>query len=511
MPRERLSMRKIREVLRLKAEGLSQRAIARSCGIARSTVGEYLRRAAEAGLSWPLPQELDEDELNRLLFPKPSGSGKRELPLPDWKQVHRELRHKGVTLRLLWLEYRQAHPEGYGYSRFCELYREWAGRLEPTMRLTHHAGDKMFVDYAGQTVPVVDPVTGKTHQAQIFVAVLGASSYTYAEAQWSQELAGWIGGHVRAFNFWDGVPRLLVPDNLKGGVKHPCRYEPDLNPTYHEMAEHYGAAVLPTRVREPRDKAKVETAVQVVERWILARLRHRTFFGLIELNGAIWELLEELNGRTMKHVERSRRELYRELDRPALRPLPSQPYEFAEWKKAKVGLDYHVEFKKHYYSVPHQLMGQEVFVRATGRTVEILHKYRRVASHPRSRQKGGHTTSPEHMPSSHRHYAEWSPERFRRWAEKIGPRTCQLVAAVLGRRRHPEQAYRSCMGILNLGRRYGEDRLEAAADRALESRIFTYKGVKNILDANLDRLRWEEPATDGLKHHAHIRGASYYR
>jgi len=375
MAQERLSMRKIREVLRLKWDcDLSNRAIARSCRIAHSTVNEYIRRAEEAGLSWPLPEGLDEDRLSQLLFPTRPRSGSREIPVPDWTEIHTELKKKSVTLRLLWVEYREDHPDGYGYSQFCLLYGEWAKRLHPSMRLRHKAGEKLFVDYAGQTVPIIDPDTGEVRQAQIFVATLGASNYTYAEAQWSQELPNWIGGHVRAFAFLDGVPEVVVPDNLKAGVKHPCRYEPDLNPTYQDLANHYGIAVLPTRVRKPKDKSKVEVAVLVVERWILARLRNRKFFSLAELNQAIRQLLEELNNRPMRHLGQSRKELFQSLDQPALKPLPATPYEFAVWKKARVNIDYHVEFDKHFYSVPYSHIGKVLDVRSTGTSVEIFLK-----------------------------------------------------------------------------------------------------------------------------------------
>jgi transposase len=330
MPQERLSVRKIQEVLRLKWEGrLSNRAIARSCSISPTTASEYVRRAQATGLSWPLPETLDEDQLHRRLFPKPAPPSERVIPEPDWEHSHTELRRKGVTRRLLWLEYREAHPDGYGYSRFCEVYRLWAKKLEPPMRLSHRAGEKMFVDYAGQTVRFIDPETGEIREAHIFVATLGASNYasgraagyTYTEAQWTQELSNWIGGHVRAFAFFGGIPEIVVPDNTKTGVKHPSRYEPDLNPTYQDMAEHYGVVVIPARVRKPKDKAKVEVGVQVVERWILARLRNRTFFSLAELNQAIWELLEELNHRTMRHLGKSRRELFDGVDPVEWTPL----------------------------------------------------------------------------------------------------------------------------------------------------------------------------------------------
>jgi len=424
--------------------------------------------------------------------------------------VHTELRRKSVTLRLLWVEYREVHPDGYGYSQFCALYRRWAKCLNPSMRMPHKAGEKFFVDYAGQTVSVVNPATGEIRQAQIFVAVLGASSYTYAEAQWSQDLPNWIGGHVRAFSFFGGVPEILIPDNLKTGVKNPCRYEPDINPTYHDLAQHYGTAVIPARVRKPKDKAKVEVGVQVVERWILARLRNRRFFGLADLNRAIRELLNELNNRLMRHLGKSRRELFETLDQPALRPLPGLPYEFAIWKKARVHIDYHIEFDKHYYSVPYTLVRKEVFLRATERTVEVFYKHRRVASHTRSRDRGRYTTLPEHMSPAHRKYCEWSPDRFLRWAEKIGPCTAQLVKAVLISRKHPQQAYRSCLGILRLGKRYTDERLEAACRRALPAGIRSYKGIKNILDTKLDQIQPEEPTTAALTTHANIRGQSYY-
>ena len=512
MTQERLTMRKIREVLRLKWEcGLKNRAIARSCSISHSTVSEYLQRAKAAGLSWPLPADLDEDALFRLLFPTASHPSSKIIPCPDWSLIHTELRRKSVTLRLLWVEYREAHADGYEYSQFCELYRRWAKRLKPSMRLSHKGGEKLFVDYAGQTVPVVDPHTGEVRQAQIFVAVLGASSYTYAEAHWSQDLVNWTGAHVRAFAFIGGVPEIVVPDNLKAGVKHPCRYEPDLNPTYQDLAQHYGTAVIPARPRKAKDKAKVEVGVQVVERWILARLRNRTFFSLADLNQAIRELLDELNTRLMKHLGRSRRELFEALDRPALKPLPEQPYEFAIWKTARVNIDYHVEFEHHYYSVPHTLIHEEVYVRATEGTIEIFFNNQRIASHRRSNALGRHTTLSEHMPPAHQKYQEWSPDRFTRWAQTIGPHTTQLVQALLTSRKHPQQAYRSCLGLLRLASRYGEERLEAACCRALPAGIHSYKGVKNILDAKLDQVEPEEPAPVVPPSHENIRGQTYYR
>ena len=511
MAQERLSMRKINEVLRLKWEcGLSNRAIGRSCSISHSTVSEYVRRAQAAGLTWPLPETLDEDALFRLLFPTTLRSTSRVIPVPDWSQIHAELRRKGVTLRLLWIEYREAHPDGYEYSQFCALYRQWAKRLNPSMRISHKAGEKLFVDYAGQTVPVTDPHTGEIRQAQIFVATMGASNYTYAEAQSSQDIPNWIAGHVRAFSFLGGVPEIVVPDNLKAGVKHPCRYEPEINPTYQDLAQHYGTAVIPTRVRKPKDKAKVEVAVQAVERWILARLRNRTFFSLAELNQAIRELLAELNHRPMRHLGRSRRDLFQTLDQPVLKPLPDTPYEFALWKKARVNIDYHIEFDKHYYSVPYALIHQEVYIRATERTIEISFKNRCVACHPRSSARGRHTTISEHMPTAHQKYAEWSPERILGWAQTMGPFTAQLVDTLFDSRKHPEQAYRSCLGILRLGDRYSKERLESACRRALPAGIRSYKGIKSILDAKLDQIEADQTTAATLPSHANIRGQTYF-
>ena len=511
MAQARLSMRKIEEILRLKYEaGRSNRAIGQACAVSASTVSDYLSRAQAAGLSWPLPAGVSEEELEGLLFPKPAPVSERVIPQPDWAVVHTELRRKGVTLSLLWVEYRQAHPDGYGYSQFCHRYGQWAKQLKPMFRQRHRAGEKLFIDYAGQTVPVVDGETGQSREAEVFVAVLGASNYTYAEAHWSQELPNWIGAHVRALSFLGGVPEVLVPDNLKSGVKSPHRYEPDINPSYQEFARYYGVAVVPARVREPKDKAKVESGVQVVERWILARLRHQTFFSLAELNQAIGELLAELNNRPMRHLGQSRRELFESLDRPALAPLPTQPYQFAHWKRARVHIDYHVEYDRHFYSVPYALIGKEVDIRATEQTVEVFYQRTRQASHLRSRLPGRYSTQREHMPPAHQAVSDWSPERFLAWAEEIGPLTGQLIAAVLDSRRHPQQAYRSCLGILSLAKRYGNDRLEAACRRALPAGIRSYKGLRNILDNKLDQLERDQPPAAPLPAHANIRGERYY-
>lgn len=505
-------MRKIKDVLRLKFEtDLSQRRIARSCQVSRPTVTEYLTRFAQAGLSWPAAAELDDATLERELYPAVPALPTAERTVPDWSEVHRELQHKGVTLALLWQEYKAAHPEGFQYSWFCDQYRAWAGKLDVVMRQAHRAGEKLFVDYAGQTVEVVDWRTGEIRQAQIFVAVLGASNYTYAEATWTQQLSDWIGSHVRAFEFLGGTPELVVPDNLRSGVAKAHRYEPDLNPTYQDLATHYNVAVLPARARRPRDKAKAEAGVLLVERWILAALRHRTFFSLAELNREVASLLKRLNARPFKKLPGSRQELFEQLDRPALQPLPAQAYEFAQWKKVLVNIDYHVEVEGHYYSVPYQLVRRQLEARYSARTVECFHKGQRVASHIRSWLKGHHTTVAEHMPPSHRHYAEWTPQRLVRWAEKTGPATAGVVQTILERRAHPQQGFRSCLGIMRLGKSYGDDRLEAACRRALKLGSCSYKSIDSILRRGLDRLALpEQQELDLSIEHDNIRGSNYY-
>lgn len=506
-------MRKIREVLRLYwGLGVSRGLIARSCSVARSTVGEYVRRAEEAGLSWPLPAEWDDGELERRLFPPRALIASEERVLPDWFEIHREMKRKGMTRFLLWQEYRAVYPEGYQYSRFCDLYRAWRGKQSVVMRQTHRAGEKLFVDYAGQTVGIVDPQSGELREAQIFVAVLGASNYAYAEATWTQSLPDWIASHVRTFHHLNGVVEILVPDNTKVGVTSPHLYEPDLNATYQDMARHYNVAVVPARVRRPKDKAKVEAGVQIVERWILARLRHRTFFSLDELNRAIAELLFDLNNRPFQKLPGSRRSLFEELDRPALRPLPVEPYEYAEWKKARVHIDYHVEVDRHFYSVPYQLVGQELDVRLTANTVEMFHKGKRVASHKRSHRVGGYTTLADHMPAAHRHYAEWTPERLVRWAGEAGGAVSKLVEAILSSRPHPQQGFRSCLGIMRLGKTYGHERLEAACRRALHLKSYRYKSVESILKNGLENrpLPGSRAPAGPVIRHTNVRGAEYF-
>ena len=512
MPAKRLSMRKIKDVLRLCwGQGLSKRKAAGSCGVSRPTVDEYLRRAEAAGLSWPLPAALDDGALERLLFPPAPAVPAAARGVHDWSHIHRELKRPGVTLQLLWHEYRQTHPQGYQYTWFCQHYRTWRGKLDLVMRQSHRAGEKLFVDYAGMRAQVINPSTGEVREANIFVAALGASNYTYAEATWTQGLEDWIGAHVRCFTYFGGVPEVVVPDNLRAGVSKAHRYEPDINPTYQDLATHYGVAIVPARVRRPRDKAKAEVGVQVVERWILAALRHRQCFSLAELNRAIRALLETLNNRPFKKLPGTRRALYEQLDKPALRPLPVEPYEYAEWKQARVHIDYHIEVHGHYYSVPHALIKKQVDVRITAHTIECFHRGQRIASHRRSYHKARHTTVTAHMPESHRQAGAWSPQRLGRWAAQVGPATETLIRRVLSARKHPQQAYRSCLSVLRLGKTYGNDRLEAACQRALTLGSHSYKSLESILRHGLDRQPLAEQTEAELPtDHDNIRGSTYY-
>jgi transposase len=506
-------MRKIKEILRLKHDvGLSYRAIQRSLNIGYGTVVDYLKRADEAGIEWPLPAEMDERTLGRLLFPSPGKKGHLHLVDPDYVWIYQELKQKSVTKHLLWQEYRQQHPEdGYSYAQFCHRYNSWLSRQKLSMRQHHQAGEKLFVDYCGPTVPIVNPDTGEARQAQIFVGVMGASNYTYAEAMWSQQQADWINAHVRMFEFLGGVPEIVVPDNLKSAVRKTHRYEPDLNPAYQQMAAHYQVAVIPARPYKPKDKAKAEVAVQIVERWILARLRHQTFFTLFDLNTAISTLLEDLNQRPFKKLPGCRRSQFEQLDQPRLRPLPAQRYAYAEIKQARVHIDYHIEFDKHYYSVPHQFAKQAVEVQATAQAVLVYAEGHRVASHPRSYRAGGHSTCAEHMPANHRAMAEWSAQRFLFWAEEIGAQTRAVVVHLLAEPRHEQQAYRRVLALLSNAKTYGAERLNQACGRALLINSPTRTSVESILKQGLDQ---QEPTTDqqelDLNHHENVRGESYY-
>jgi transposase len=512
MPGERLSMRKIRELLRLRWEQqLPQRVIANSLGLSQGSVSDYLNRGRRAGLTWPLPEALDDARLEALLFPPLPNVPSDQRPVPDWSAVHRDLRRPNVTLALLWEEYRAATTDGFGYSWFCDLYREWAGRLKPTLRQVHIAGERLFVDFAGHTMEVIDAATGEAQRAEIFVAVLGASSFIYAEATASQALPDWIGAHVNALTALGGVPRQIVSDNLKAGITKACFYEPTVNRTYADMAAHYRTAIIPARPYKPRDKAKVEVGVQVVQRWILARLRNRRFFSLGDLNRAIRELVDQLNDRPMRGWGTTRRALFEQLDRPALQSLPPTPYEYADWKRCRVNLDYHIEIAKHFYSVPFRLLRQEVEARITAKTVEIFHRGKLVATHLRSLRPYRPTTVVEHMPSSHRRYRDWTHERIQREAAAIGDDTAALVEIVLRSRPHPEQGFRSCIGILGLRKRYSAERLDAACARALALGTRSYGSVAAILKNKQESKTARERETDQPSLlHDNIRGPGYY-
>lgn len=504
-------MRKILEVLRLHHENRrSHREIARATAISPTTVGEILRRAKLADIAYPLPPGLTEAAVDNALYPPPAPSSSKR-PDPDWRTVHRELGRKGVTLDLLWQEYKAEHPEGYQYSSFCSHYRAFAGKLSLSMRQVHTPGEKLFVDYAGPTIPVTDPLTGEIRQASLFVAVLGASNYTYCEATWSQGLPDWIGSHVRAFEFFGGVPAILVPDNLKSGVKKACFYDPQINPTYRDLAAHYGIAVIPARPYRPKDKAKVEAGVLLVERWIMARLRNQRFFSLDELNRQIARLLTDLNQRPFKKLPGCRTSAFAEIDQPALMGLPSARYEFAEWKVATVGVDYHIEVDGHYYSVPHRFARNKVDVRMTASTVEVFKRGVRITSHARSTLRGRHTTIDAHMTPAHQAVQGWNAPRLISWAGRIGPHTQAVIEHILHHRRHAQQGYRSCLGILNLSKTYDPMRLEAACDRAIAIGAPSCSSLKSILKHGLDKRQTVPAAQTSLPlEHANVRGSVYY-
>lgn len=512
MAKDRLSMRKFKEVLRLKHEHqLTNRKIAKSCAMSHVTVGKYLALAEKAGITWPLPDDIDDGELEQCLYQKADRPACKKPVMPSMEYLFKELKRKHVTLQLLWYEYKQDYPEGYQYSYFCEQYQKWRKGLDISMRQEHLAGEKLFVDYAGQIVPIINPETGKVElEAQIFVATLGASNYSYAEATASQKLPDWIKSHIRALEFFGGVTQILVPDNLKSGVTHPCRYEPDVNPTYTDLANHYGTTVIPARPGKPKDKAKVETSVLVAERWILAALRNHRFFSLAELNKAIAEKLIVFNQRPLQQMKATRQHLFETIDKPALQALPAYRYEFAQWKKVTVNIDYHVEVDFHYYSVPFQLKGKKLDVSSTATTVTVFHKNRRVASHPKSHRKYHHTTLPEHMPKSHQKYLEWTPSRIINWAGKTGPCTQCVVTEIMKRKKHPEQGFRSCLGVMRLGKRYTPERLEKACERAVAIGAYTYKNVESILKNGLDRQPMAAPRKSHSISHPNIRGSRYY-
>lgn len=510
MPTERLSMRNTREILRQKwLLGRSHRAVAASVGVGAGTVGLALRRAADAGLTWPDVEAMDDAELERRMYPSVVASTQRVDPDCEW--IHRERHRPGVTLALLHHEYLEQHPDGLRYTAFCDRYREWLSRRGLVMRQVHIAGDKLFVDYSGKKPHIVDPNTGEVIEVELFVAVLGASNFTYAEVTRTQPGPDWIASHVRALEYFGGAPAAIVPDQLKSGITRACRYEPEVQRTYEALAEHYDTTVLPARPKHPRDKAKVEVGVQIAQRWLLARMRNELHHSTASMNARIRELLDDLNGRTMRRYGKSRRELFEQIERAALRPLPADRFEYADIRLPRVNIDYHVEIDRHFYSVPHRFAHAQVEARYTATTVEILHGGTSVATHPRSYVVGGFTTKAEHMPSSHRAHAEWTPSRILSWAAKVGPATRELCDAILHDRPHPEQGFRSCLGILQLAKRYGDARVEAACGRAARVRARSYRHVESILKHGLDRVAADgsEPTSAPLTH-ANVRGRDYY-
>jgi len=513
MPNQRLTMRHIKEILRLKFEAkLSHRMISRSLKIGVGTVSTFTRRASDMGLAWPLPTDMTDTKLEQLLFPAPKIKGRLGRVMPDCALIHQELKRKGVTKQLLWEEYKQAHGDGgYQYSQYCGYYREWVAKQKRSMRHVHRAGEKLFVDYSGATMPIVNPDTGEIRFAEIFVATLGASNYTFAMASWTQRKADWIDAHVKAFGFFGGVPEIVVPDQLRSAVSKPCRYDPNINASYQHMASHYRTAIIPARPLKPKDKAKAENAVLIVQRWILARLRHQTFFTLADLNATIRVLLDDLNQRPFKKLPGSRLSQFKLLDKPALKPLPDNPYQYIEFKLVRVNIDYHFEFDKHYYSVPHHLVKKQLEIQATQDGVAAFFKGKQVARHARSLRQGGFSTQASHMPESHRRHQTWSPQRLLNWGGKIGPFTREVVQALLEQKKHQEQAYRACLGLLNLSKQYTPARLEAACQRALHIKAVCLKSIKSILVSNMDQLPLPlEQKTTTTGHHKNVRGADYY-
>jgi len=515
MPAARMPMRRAREILGMKFEaGLAVREIARRTDVPRRTVRTLFARFAARGLTWPIAPEVSEADLEALMFKEAGAkSGSRRRAEPDWSAVHKELKRKHVTLQILWDEYIERHPDGYRYSRFCEVFRAWEDKLSVTMRQKYLGGEKLFVDYAGDTVPVIiDRQTGETRAAHIFVAVIGASSLTYAEATWTEGLSDWIGAHTRTFAFIGGAPKLVIPDNPKVAVIKACFYEPMVNRTYEDVLKHYDTTALPARPRKPRDKSKVEAAVRIMERYLLGRLRNRLFYSLAELNTAIRKILTHLNDEfKIRRLGVTRRALFEEIDKPNLTPLPVEGYVYAEWRIRRANLDYHVDVDGSFYSVPFQLAREKIEARITARTIELFVKGQRVAAHARLATCGRHTTVPEHMPSSHRRHGGWSAERIQTEAQSIGPNAALYCTLVLAHKHHPEQGYRACLGIVRLPKTYGRDRVEAACERALEIGARTYASVKSILEHRLDQRPTNKAAADEAPiQHPNIRGRRYY-
>lgn len=512
MSNTRLSMRKVKEILRLKLDvKLSHREVATSAGVSVGVVSKVWNRAVKAGLTWDEIARLDEAQLDvRLNGPVAEPGVERDEPDPIW--IHVEKKKPGVTLELLHVEYLEAHPNGLRYTAFCDRYRAWLNRRGLTMRQTHKGGERAFVDYSGKRLCIVDKKTGERIPVELFVGVLGASSFTYAEATYTQKGVDFIQSHVRFFEYIDGVPALVTPDQLKSGVTTSSWYDPQIQRTYEELAEHYGTAVLPARPRKPRDKAKVEVAVQVVQRWILARIRNEVFFSLDALNERIRELVDELNDRPMRFYKKSRRELYLLLDKPVMKPLPMERFVFSEWKEVRLNIDYHVTFDGNHYSAPHTLVHEHLDLRATSTTIELFFKTQRVASHIRSYGKAVYSTKKEHMPKAHQEHLEWPPSRVIDWAAKIGPNVRVLVDALIAERSHPEQGYRPALGIIRLAKTYGNERVDKACRRAHLAGARNYRHVVAILKNRLDEAPLPDTLDDNRPRveHENVRGPGYY-
>jgi transposase len=509
--RRELSMRVIRELLRLALSNqISARDVGRSLKVSHPTVQKYVQAVKAAGLDLAQIEQMDDEQLRKLLQSVRGRKQNLEKPLPDYEYIHQELKKPSVTMYLLWQEYLGANPTGYQMAQFRRYYYQYVKRIDVTLRQRHKFGESMFVDYAGQTMPIYDRITGQVSEAQIFVAVLGGSNYTYAESTADQSLPSWTGSHVRSFEYFGGVPERVVPDNLKSGVTKACRYEPDINPTYREMAAYYKTVVMPARVRHPKDKAKVESAVLIVERWILASLRNRKFFSLGELNQAIRELLIMLNQRKFKKLDGSRESVFLSYEKQTLKALPDDPWEYAQWKRAKVNMDYHIELLGHYYSVPYVLVHESVDVRYTSHTVEIFHNHKRVASHVRDNRRGVPSTVDAHMPKCHQEYIGVTPSKLIEQAKRIGERTAELVEYILHDRKYPPQGYRSCLGIMRLARNYPILRLEGACARALSIGGHSYTSVAAILKSGLDQQPIKDNGHQLTIEHDNIRGGGYF-
>lgn len=502
-------MRQLREILRLRlSTQLSMRQIRDSLRLSVGVIQKITCKAEGLGLDWAAIEKLDDVQLANEIYPKADTRLSSVMELPDWRDVYKQLAFKNVTQYLVWEEYAQQYPNRhYSYSQFSRLYRTWLKKQKRSMRQIHQAGDKLFVDYAGQTMPVVQSDTGEVRFAQIFVAVLGASNYTFAEATWTQSLPDWLGSHVRALDFIGGVPKLLVPDNLKSGVSKACRYDPDLNPSYEQLGVHYGVAIMPARPRKPQDKAKAEVGVQIIERWILARLRHHTFFSLAELNQCIAALLVDVNTKAFKQLKGSRQQWFESIDKPALLPLPKHPYEYTYIKIAKVNVDYHVQYEDHLYSVPHHLVGEKLEIHAKDKLIEIVFHNKRVTSHVR-KYRHGMTTNPDHMPTQHEKHHQWSAGRLMNWAKDLGDDVLIWVKAILSQKQHEQQAYRVCLGLLNLSRKYDPQRLNKACVIANHHKLYRLKQIKSILQSNQDQLLAESKEQLSLlpQSHENIRG-----